>query len=79
MHIGTRVSSNSRPIRDGVVVDVGEISICVQWDKSNAPPKWMVESDVQIMGFDPKYDSGVGVIRDGVAMWKKTVVERKSA
>ena len=79
MHIGTRVSSNSRPTRDGTVVDVGEIGICVQWDKSNAPPKWMVESDVQIMGFDPKYDSGVGVIRDGVPMWKKTVVERKSA
>ena len=79
MHIGTRVSSNSRPIRDGVVVDVGEIGVCVEWDKSNGQHQWVSQSDVQIMGFDPKYDSGVGVIRDGVAMWKKTVIERKSA
>ena len=73
MHIGTRVSSITKPVRDGVVVDVKNGCLCVVWDKDKQR-QLVSRDDVRMIGFDPSYDSGVGVIRDGVSVWKKVVI-----
>lgn len=78
MHIGTRVMSKQKPYRDGTVIKTLGAELRVRWDKSSGD-EWVQPSSVSIIGFDPKFDSGVGVIRDGQEVWKRVIIEQQSA
>lgn len=78
MHLGTRVMTKAKPSREGTVVKTLRTELRVRWDKTGKE-NWVQPMDVSIIGFDPKYDSGIGVIRDGQEVWKKVVIEQRSA
>ena len=71
MKIGTRVTLKSNHRKDGTVIKTGSGMETVKWDKTKEVADIPTEN-LQIMGFDPSYDSLYGVIRDGKEMWHAT-------
>ena len=71
MKIGTRVTLKSNHRKDGTVIKTSNGMETVKWDKTKEVADIPTEN-LQIMGFDPSYDSLYGVIRDGKEMWHTT-------
>ena len=75
MKIGTRVTLKSNHRKDGTVIKTSNGMETVKWDKTKEVADIPTEN-LQIMGFDPSYDSLYGVIRDGKEMWHTTAERR---
>lgn len=71
MKIGTRVSLKCDARKDGTVIRTSDYAETVRWDKTKEIAD-VQTYDLRIIGFDPAYDSGIGVIRDGKEMWRVT-------
>lgn len=78
MKIGTRVTLKGNSRKDGTVIKTSNGMETVKWDKIKEVADIPTE-DLQIMGFDPSYDSLYGVIRDGKEMWKTATTRRNVA
>lgn len=78
MKIGTRVTLKSNSRKDGTVIKTSDGMETVKWDKTKEVADVPTEN-LRIMGFDPAYDSGYGVIRDGKEMWHTTTGRRTVA
>ena len=75
MRIGTRVSLKSDSRKDGTVIKTGDYAETVKWDRTKEIVDIPTDA-LQIIGFDPSYDSLYGVIRDGKEMWNTTTKRR---
>lgn len=78
MKVGTRVTLKSNSRKDGTVIKTSNGMETVKWDKTKEVTDISTEN-LQIMGFDPSYDSLYGVIRDGKEMWKTTTPRQNVA